>query len=98
MSAGGAKVTESDQGTSPVIATAAELNPNPTKPTANDAVIDATSMVDDSEVMAATVPDSIPTVIATKDNGVLVSQGEASQPTSVDQMVQDLKRKIAEGS
>ncbi len=60
-----AKATASDQGTSPVIATAAELNPNPTKPTANDAVIDATSMVEDSEVMVATVPDSIPTVMAT---------------------------------
>jgi hypothetical protein len=59
-------------------------------------VIDATSMVEDSEVMAATVPDAIPTVIATKDDGVTVSQGEVSQPTSVVQMVLDLKRKIAE--
>jgi hypothetical protein len=57
-------------------------------------VIDAASMVKYSEVMAATVPDAIPTVIATKVNGVLVSQGEVSQPPSVDQMVQDLKRKI----
>jgi hypothetical protein len=97
-SAAEAKATASDQGTSPVIATEAELNPNRTKPTAKDAVIDATSMVEDSEVMAATVPDSIPTVIGTKDNGVLVSQGEVSQPPSVDQMVQDLKRKMAKAA
>jgi hypothetical protein len=58
-------------------------------------VIDATKMVEDSEAMA-TAPDSIPTVIATKDNGVLVSQGEVSQPPSVDQMLLDLKQKIAE--
>jgi hypothetical protein len=32
----------------------------------------------------------------TKDNGVLVSQGKVSQPPSVDQMLLDLKRKIAE--
>jgi hypothetical protein len=38
----------------------------------------------------------MPTVITTKDNGVLVSQGEVSQPPSVDQMLLDLKRKIAE--
>jgi hypothetical protein len=95
-SAAEAKATASDQGTSPVIATAAELNPNPTKPTANDAVIDATSMVEDLEVMVATVPDSIPTVMATNDDGGTVSQGEVSQPPSVDQMVLDLKRKIAE--
>jgi hypothetical protein len=92
-----AKATASDQqDTSPVIATAAELNPNPTKPTANDAMIDATSMVVDLEVMAATVPDSIPTVMGTKDDGVAVSQGEVSQPPSVDEMVLDLKRNIAE--
>jgi hypothetical protein len=53
-------------------------------------------MVEDSEVMVATVPDAIPTVIVTKDNGVTVSQGEVSQPPSVDQMLLDLKRKIAE--
>jgi hypothetical protein len=64
-----AKATASDQGTSPVIATAAELNPNPTKPTANDAVIDATLMVKDSEVIVATVPDSISTAMATNDDG-----------------------------
>jgi hypothetical protein len=85
-----AEATASDQGTSPVIATAAELNPNPTKPNANGAVIDATTMVKDSEVMVATVPDSIPTVMATKEDG------EVSQPPSADQIVQDLKRKIAE--
>jgi hypothetical protein len=51
-------------------------------------VIDATPMVEDSEAMAM-APDSIP-----KDNGVLVSQGEVSQPPSVDQMLLDLKRKI----
>jgi hypothetical protein len=90
-----AMATASDQGTSPVIATAAELNPNQTKPTVKDAVIDATSMVEDSEAMV-TAPDSIPSVIATKDNGDLVSQGEVSQPPSVDQMLLDLKRKIAE--
>jgi hypothetical protein len=95
-SAAEAKATASDQGTSPVIATAAELNPNPTKPTANNAVIDAASMVEDSEVMAATVPDATLTVITTKDDGVTVSQGEVSQPPSVDQMPLDLKRKIAE--
>jgi hypothetical protein len=95
-SAAEAKATASDQGTSLVIATAAELNPtNPTKPTANDAVIDATSMVEDSEVMAATVPDAIPSVMATNDDGVTVSQGEVSQPSSVDQMLLALKRKIA---
>jgi hypothetical protein len=75
---------------SPVIATAAELNPDRTKLTAKDAVIDATLMVEDSEVMT-TAPDSIPMVIATKDNGVLVSQGEVSQPPSVAQMLLDLK-------
>jgi hypothetical protein len=91
-----AKAKVSDQGTSPVIATAAELNHNPTRPTAKDAVIDATSMVEDSEVMVATVPDSIPMVMATNDDGGTVSQGKVSQPPSVDQMVLDLKRKIAE--
>jgi hypothetical protein len=91
-----AKATASDQETRHVIATAAELNPNPTKPTANDAVIDAASMVEDSEVMVVTVPDPIPTVMATNDDGVTVSQGEVSQPPSVNQMVLDLKRKIAE--
>jgi hypothetical protein len=90
-SAAEAKDTASDQGASPVIATAAELNPNQTKPTAKDAVIDATSMVDDLEALA-TAPDSIPTVIATKGDG----EGEVSQPPSVDQMLLDLKRKIAE--
>jgi hypothetical protein len=68
-SAAEAKAMASDQGTSPVIATAAELNPNPTKPTANDAGIDATSTVEDPEVMVATVSDSIPTVMATNDDG-----------------------------
>jgi hypothetical protein len=34
--------------------------------------------------------------MATKDEGVTVSQGEVSQPPSVDQMLLDLKRKIAE--
>jgi hypothetical protein len=54
-------------------------------------------MVKDSEVMAATAPAAIPRVIATKDDGVTVSQGEVvSQPPSVDQMLLDLKRKIAE--
>jgi hypothetical protein len=93
-----AKATASDQGTSPVIPTAAKLNPNPTKPTANNAVIDATLMVEDSEVMVATVPDSIPTVMATSDHGGTVSQGEVSQPPSVDQMLLDLKRKIAKAA
>ena len=68
-SAAEAKATASDQGTSPVIATAAELNQNPTKPTANDAGIDVTSTVEDPEVMVATVSDSIPTVMATNDDG-----------------------------
>jgi hypothetical protein len=129
-SAAEAKTPASDQGTSPVIATAAELNPpNPTKPTANDAGIDVTSTVEDPEVMVATVSDSIPTVMstnddgrmppelnqkltqpgendaatdasaaeakATNDDGGIVSQREVSQPPSVDQMVLDLKRKIA---
>jgi hypothetical protein len=96
VSAAEAKATASDQGTSPLIATAAELIPNPTKPTANDAVIDAASMVEDSELMVATIPDSIPAVMATNDDGGTVSQGEVSQLTSVDEMVLDLKRKIAE--
>jgi hypothetical protein len=47
--------------------------------------------------MVATVPDSIPTVMATNDDGGTVSQGEVSEPSSVDEMVLDLKRKIAEG-
>jgi hypothetical protein len=65
-----AKGPASDQGTSPVIATAAELNPtNPTKPTANDAGIDVTSTVEDPEVMVATVSDSIPKAMATNDDG-----------------------------
>jgi hypothetical protein len=125
-SAAEAKTPASDQGTSPVIATAAELNPpNPTKPTANDAGIDVTSTVEDPEVMVATVSDSIPTVMstnddgrmppelnqkltqpgendaateATNDDGGIVSQREVSQPPSVDQMVLDLKRKIAESA
>jgi hypothetical protein len=64
-----AKAPASDQGTSPVIATAAELNPtNPTKPTANDAGIDVTSTVEDPEVMVATVSDSIPKAMATNDD------------------------------
>jgi hypothetical protein len=92
-SAAEAKATASDQGTSPAIATAAELNPNPTKPTANDAVIDAALMVEDAEVMAATVPDAIPPVMATKDDGITVSQGEVSQPPSVDQMLPDYNEK-----
>jgi hypothetical protein len=71
------------------------LQQNPTKPTANDAVIDATSMVEESEVMVATVPDSIPTVMATKDDVVTVSQGKVFQPPSVDQLLLDLKRKRA---
>jgi hypothetical protein len=65
-----AKAPASDQGTSPVIATAAELNPtNPTKATANDTGIDVTSTVEDPEVMVATVSDSIPMVMATNDDG-----------------------------
>jgi hypothetical protein len=43
--------------------------------------------------MAAMAADSIPTVIATKGNGVLVSQGEVSQPPSVDQMLLDFKKR-----
>jgi hypothetical protein len=93
-----AKAKASDQGTSPVIATAAELNPNPTKSAANVAVIDATSMVEDSEVMVAPVPDSIPMVMATYDDGGTVSQRKVSQPPSVNQMVLDLKRKNAEAA
>jgi hypothetical protein len=77
-----------------VVATAAELKPKK-KTTANDAVIDATSMVEDSEVMVATVPDYIWTVLATNNDGGTVSQGEVSQRPSVDQMLLDLKRKIA---
>jgi hypothetical protein len=69
-SAAEAKAPESEQRTSPVITTAAELDtPNPTKPTANDAGIDVTSTVEDPEVMVATVSDSIPTVMATNDDG-----------------------------
>jgi hypothetical protein len=128
-----AKAPASDQGTSPVIATAAKLNPtNPTKPTANDAGIDVTSTVEDPKVMVATVYYSIPKGMATNDNGRTpselnqkltqpgendaatdasaaevkatnddggtVSQREVSQPPSVDQMVLDLKRKIAEAA
>jgi hypothetical protein len=55
-------------------------------------------MVEDSEVMVATVPDSIPTVLATNGDGVTVSQGEVSKPPSIDQMLLDLKRKIAEAA
>jgi hypothetical protein len=132
-SAAEAKAPASDQRTSPVITTAAELNTsNPTKPTANDAGIDVTSTVEDPEVTVATVSDSIPTVMATNnegrtppelnqkltqpgendaatdasaaeakatnDDGGTVSQREVSQPPSVDQMVLDLKRKIAEAA
>jgi hypothetical protein len=69
-SAAEAKAPASDQGTSPVIATAAKLNPtNPTKPTANDAGIDVTSTVKDPEVMVATVSYSIPKAMATNDDG-----------------------------
>jgi hypothetical protein len=124
------KAPASDQGTRPVIATAAELNPtDPTKPTANDAGIDVTLTVEDPEVMVATVSDSIPKVMATNDDGRTpqelnqkltkpgendaatdasaaeakatnnkggtVSQREVSQPPSGNQMLLDLKRKIA---
>jgi hypothetical protein len=129
-SAAEAKVPESEQRTSPVITTAAELNTsNPTKPTENDAGVDVTSTVEDPEVTVATVSDSSPTVMvtnndgrtprelnqkltqpgendsatdasaaeakATNDNDGTVSQREVSQPPTVDQMVLDLKRKIA---
>jgi hypothetical protein len=50
-------------------------------------------MVEDSEAMS-TAPDSIPADSATKDNGVLVLQGQVSQPPSVDQMLLDLEQKI----
>jgi hypothetical protein len=57
----------SDQGTSPVIATAAELNPtNPTELTANDAGIAVMSTVEDPKGMVATVSDSIPKAMATE--------------------------------
>jgi hypothetical protein len=129
-SAAEAKAPASDQRTSPVITTAAELNTsNPTKPTENDAGVDVTSTVEDSEVTVATLSDSIPTVMvtnndgrtprelnqkltqpgendaatdasaaeakATNDDGGTVPQREVSQPPSADQMVLDLKRKIA---
>jgi hypothetical protein len=129
-SAAKANVPESEQRTSPVITTAAELNTsNPTKPTENDDENDVTSTVEDPEVTVATISDSIPTVMvtnndgrtprelnqkliqpvendatadasaaeakATNDNDGTVSQREVSQPPSVDQMVLDLKRKIA---
>jgi hypothetical protein len=129
-SAAEAKVPESEQRTSPVITTAAELNTsNPTKPIKNDAGFDVTLTVEDPEVMVATVSDSIPTVMvtnndgrtppelkqkqtqpgendaaidasaaeakATNDDGGTVSQREVSQLPSVDQMVLELKRKIA---
>jgi hypothetical protein len=59
--------------------------------------------------MVATVSDSIPTVMTTNNDGgtppelnqKLTKPGEndaASQPPSVDQMVLDLKRKIAEAA
>jgi hypothetical protein len=65
-----AKAPASDQRTSPVITTAAELNTsNPTKPTENDAGVDVTSTVEDPEVMVATVSDSIPTVMVTNNDG-----------------------------
>jgi hypothetical protein len=125
-------VPESEQRTSPVIATAAEINTsNPTKPTKIDAEVDVTSTVEDPEVTVATVSDSIPTIMVTNnhgrtprelnqkltqpgendsastdasaaeakatndDNDGTVTQREVSQPPSVDQMVLDLKRKIA---
>jgi hypothetical protein len=129
-SAAEAKAPASDQRTSPVITTAAELNTsNPTKPTENDAGVDVTSTVEDPEVTVATVSGSIPTVMATNndrhtprelnqkltqpgendaatdasaaeakatnDDGGTVPQREVSQPPSVNQMVLDLKRKIA---
>jgi hypothetical protein len=69
-SAAEAKVPESEQRTSPVIAIAAELNTsNPTKPTANNAEVDVTSTVEDPEVTVATVSDSIPTVMVTNNDG-----------------------------
>jgi hypothetical protein len=125
-----AKVPESEQRTSPVITTAAELNTsNPTKPTENDAGVDVTLTVEDAEVTVATFSDSIPTIMMTNNDGHTprelnqkltqpgendsatdastaeakatnvddgsVSPREVSQPPSVDQMVLDLKRKIA---
>jgi hypothetical protein len=68
-SAADAKVPESEQRTSPVITTAAELNTsNPTKPTENDAGVDVTSTVEDPEVTVATLSDSIPTVMVTNND------------------------------
>jgi hypothetical protein len=65
-----AKAPASDQRTSPVITTAAELNTsNPTKPTENDAGVDVTLTVEDPGVMVATVSDSIPTVMVTNSDG-----------------------------
>jgi hypothetical protein len=65
-----AKAPASDQTTSPVITTAAELNTsNLTKPTTNNAGFDVTPTVEDPEVMLATVSDSIPMVMATNNDG-----------------------------
>jgi hypothetical protein len=129
-SATDAKVPESEQRTSPVITSAAELNTsNPTKPTENNAEVDVTWTVESPAVRVATVFYSLPTVMvtnndgrtprelnqkltqpgendaatdasaaeakATNNGGGTVSQREVSQPPSVDQMVLDLKRKIA---
>jgi hypothetical protein len=89
-----AKAAASDMGENHVKATAAELNPNPTKSTENNAVTDATApMAENSEVMA-TAPDSIPAVIATQGNEFSASQDKLSQPPSVDQMVQELKKML----
>jgi hypothetical protein len=87
-----AKATASDVRANPVKATAAEPNPDPTKLTENDAVTDATApMAENSEAMAM-APDSIPAGTATQENGISASQDEVSQPPSVDQMLQDLKK------
>jgi hypothetical protein len=54
-----AKVPESEQRTSPVITTAAELNTsNPTKPTEHDAENNVTSTVEDPEVTVAVAEES----------------------------------------
>ena len=56
-----------------------ELNQKPTQPVENDSATDASAAEEK----------------ATNDDNGTVSQREVSQPPSVDQMVLDLKRKIA---
>ncbi len=91
-----AKVPESKQGTSPVISIAAELNTS--KSPVEDpefTVAVAAQSKSSNKSSDATVLMSVQEANKSSDGSAEVPQCEVSQPLSVDQMVLDLKRKIA---